>query len=553
MCVTDAPVILDATAPDGDFTGPGVSGGVFDPVSAGVGMHTISYESPGVGHMVESVTFAPLGAVTGTDVSAAVLDDNIVGPFPIGFDFEFFGEVVTDFRIVSNGYLLFDPAESDVGCCSGSVLPNTIEPLFIAAFGWGDLDPGSGGTIRYETSGTAPNRILTVEFVNVPHWSSGENFTSEIQLHETTNCIEVHVTDQASTASHTIGIHNQTGTEAATAPGRNGTGGTYANEAWSFCPNPGCISDSLVEVVASPTVDVTADVTEICLGEEVTLTATGTATEYSFGTGIEEGVPFTPTSTGENVFIVSGTDLVSGCAATGFTTVFVHDIPFISGGIDQTVCEGEEAILSGSSDDEEVTFVWDGGITDGVAFTQDIGITTYNVTGTNAGGCETSASVSVEVLEVPTGTGVVSLFTGLGFDGAIDFTPSGGTGTDYTFLWSNGATTEDVSALSVGEYTVTVSDGICQSDVTFIVDSQAGIELEELNNLSVYPNPFVNEFSIDFDGTYNWTVYDNAGKLLLKGQASNKEIVSLEGLATGTYHVNVSADGKASTITLVKK
>ena len=47
---------------------------------------------------------------------------------------------------------------------------------------------------------------------------------------------------------------------------------------------------------------------------------------------------------------------------------------------------------------------------------------------------------------------------GLG-DGAIDATPSGGN-PPYSYAWSNGAITQDISGLSPGAYTVTVSDAI---------------------------------------------------------------------------------------------
>ncbi|MFT5821828.1 MAG: gliding motility-associated-like protein [Crocinitomix sp.] len=42
FCIDDAAVVLTAADPGGDFTGPGVVGGTFDPGLAGVGVHTIT-------------------------------------------------------------------------------------------------------------------------------------------------------------------------------------------------------------------------------------------------------------------------------------------------------------------------------------------------------------------------------------------------------------------------------------------------------------------------------------------------------------------------------
>lgn len=55
-------------------------------------------------------------------------------------------------------------------------------------------------------------------------------------------------------------------------------------------------------------------------------------------------------------------------------------------------------------------------------------------------------------------------------NGAIDLSVSGGNGT-YTYTWSTGATTEDLSGLGTGTYVVTVSDGLCTTTDTFELDA----------------------------------------------------------------------------------
>jgi len=99
-----------------------------------------------------------------------------------------------------------------------------------------------------------------------------------------------------------------------------------------------------------------------------------------------------------------------------------------------------------------------------------------------------------------------------GSDAAIDLIPAGGT-TPYTFLWSTGATTEDVSGLAAGDYTVAISDAngctidegpenpwdynITGSNHTILVD---GITV---NNSPIQTGDFIGVFYLNVDnGNY---------------------------------------------------
>lgn len=98
---------------------------------------------------------------------------------------------------------------------------------------------------------------------------------------------------------------------------------------------------------------------------------------------------------------------------------------------------------------------------------------TYEVVAINPDGCE-SDNAALITLEQPDDIfAVLDVRTDItcsgDADGEISITPSGGTGAGtYTFEWSNGADTEDLTGLTAGCYSLTIADGNMCVDSTSI-------------------------------------------------------------------------------------
>lgn len=91
-------------------------------------------------------------------------------------------------------------------------------------------------------------------------------------------------------------------------------------------------------------------------------------------------------------------------------------------------------------------------------------------------------------------TGEVTVNGGLA---DIDVSVSGGN-SGYSYAWSTGDTTEDVSGLTNGVYVVTVTDSLgCNDSAFFVVSGTSIPNLPDNDQVFIYPNPTPNELTVE--------------------------------------------------------
>ncbi|MFH2053237.1 MAG: S8 family serine peptidase [bacterium] len=143
-------------------------------------------------------------STTGTPVFSGANDDRNVGPFPIGFDFPFYDNTFSDFRVCSNGWLSFTSTSTDL---SNAPLPGTGAPENLLAMFHDDLRPdtATGGNVFYEYDGVR----LIVQFNNVLRYSSGGPYTFQALLYPDGTIVYQYADMQGTRLDEaTIGIQN---------------------------------------------------------------------------------------------------------------------------------------------------------------------------------------------------------------------------------------------------------------------------------------------------------------------------------------------------------
>jgi gliding motility-associated-like protein len=175
-------------------------------------------------------------------------------------------------------------------------------------------------------------------------------------------------------------------------------------------------------------------------------------------------------------YVVTVTQGVNCTATASYTIADQPNQPNISGVPTQSTCDQSNGSINmtPSSGVSPYTFNWSNGET-----TEDLNnllAGTYDVTVTGANGCTRTASFTVTNTNPPISVSGVTTNNTTCINGNGSINISMVPASNYTFNWSNGETTEDISNLTPGTYQVTVTlVGSCTQSGSFTIDDNPNL------------------------------------------------------------------------------
>lgn len=198
--------------------------------------------------------YVDLPLATKTIIYGGIWDDPTPVSIPIGFTFNINGANYNSAFVSANGFITFGGTAPSA--TSTTPLNTLVGDYAIAAYAWDLSVYGSFGApqtnaVAYELSGTAPNRILKIEWRDARRAKASDSnitFSMQLWLYETTNIIETHYKTQGGLAFSVVST-GQVGLRGTNTADYNNW--SHGNTNWPIAPatmTPGTAGNATVRI-----------------------------------------------------------------------------------------------------------------------------------------------------------------------------------------------------------------------------------------------------------------------------------------------------------------
>ena len=226
----------------------------------------------------------------------------------------------------------------------------------------------------------------------------------------------------------------------------------------------------------------------------------------------------------------------NGCSGQQSVTINNQNGPTLNVSATDISCNGQNngtAIATANGGAGSYSYLWSNGQNTSSINNQSPGV--YSVTVSDANNCIIIGSVTISEASAITITAVISDVSAAGgTDGALNPNISGGNPA-YNFNWSNGATTEVISGLTAGVYSLTVTDAnACTATQIFTVsDGPVGIiQTGNFALVNLYPNPSDNHAVLDCSlnavSNVEIRIVDALGRILISEKMESVSLLHYE-------------------------
>lgn len=321
----------------------------------------------------------------------------------------------------------------------------------------------------------------------------------------------------------------------------------------------------------APVANFTASSTNLCSGTGVTYTNTSTNNPTAYSWIFTGGTP--STSNQENPVVTYNTPgtysvslNVSNASGNNTETktnyITVNENPIATLSTTDANCNDGSATVTVSGGQMPYTYTWTNS-TSNAATINNLIQGSFDVTVTDANNCR---DIEIGVIEsAPNALSLVldvvdnSATTG---NSNITGIAQGGN-PPYTYEWNNSDTTDFVSNLATGYYTLTVTDSSgCQASETAAIGNVAlNNQLNWLSSINLYPNPTNNvlnlALSLERKQDLNIQIINTLGQVIQQRNLNDFDegitVFDVNNQAKGVYFIRVSNNRKSEIIRFIKK